>query len=181
MGMLSSPLRRNIAGCSLEDFQKGLLNSLTRDIAGNGDVVGLAPYLVDFVDVDDADLGLLDVVVGVLKQAKDDVLHILPDISGLRQRGGVGDTERDVENTGQRSGQKGLARSRGTHEQDIALLHLHVSQPISKQSCRHSLALESNALVVIVNGYRKSALGQILTDDMGVEFGPDLGRFGDAQ
>ena len=34
--MLSAPLRRNIGNCSLQHFQKRLLDALTGNIAGNG-------------------------------------------------------------------------------------------------------------------------------------------------
>ena len=46
-------------------------------------VVALARDLVDLVDVDDAALRPLDVVVGVLQQVDDDVLDVLADVAGL--------------------------------------------------------------------------------------------------
>jgi len=50
---------------------------------GDRGVVGLAADLVDLVDVDDAALGPLDIVVGRLQQLEDDVLDVLADIAGF--------------------------------------------------------------------------------------------------
>ena len=61
--------------------------------------------LVDLVDVDDAALRLLDVVVALLQQLLDDVLDVLADVAGFRERGRVRDHERDV-----RAGARASAR-----------------------------------------------------------------------
>jgi hypothetical protein len=89
-------------------------------------VIGLAGDLVHLVDVDDPGLRLLDVVVGGLDQLEQDVLHILADVAGLGQRGGVGDGERDVEDLGQRLGQQRLAAAGGAEQQDVRFLQLDV-------------------------------------------------------
>jgi hypothetical protein len=47
-------------------------------------VLGLAADLVDLVDVDDAALGLGDVVVGGLEQLEQDVLDVLAHIARPR-------------------------------------------------------------------------------------------------
>ena len=86
----------------------------------------LAGDLVDLVDVDDAGLGALDVVVGGLDQLEQDVLDVLADVAGLGERGGVGDRERDVEHPGQRLRQVGLAAAGGADEQDVGLGQLDV-------------------------------------------------------
>jgi len=44
-------------------------------------VLRLARYLVDLVDVHDADLRALDVVIRVLKQSEEDVLHIFAHVA----------------------------------------------------------------------------------------------------
>ena len=75
-------------------------------------VVALARDLVDLVDVDDAALRLLDVVVGVLQQVDDDVLDVLADVAGLGQVGGVGDGERHVEDLAPASAPAASCRSR---------------------------------------------------------------------
>ena len=99
--------------CPPRIFSKRLLHALAGHVARDADVVGLAPDLVDLVDVDDADLGALHVVIRVLEQAQDDVLHVLADVTGLGQRGGVGDAKGHVEDLGQRAGQERFAEPVG--------------------------------------------------------------------
>ena len=94
----------------------------------------LAGDLVDLVDVDDAGLGALDVVVGGLDQLEQDVLDVLTDVAGLGQRGGVGDRERHVEHPGQGLGQVGLAAAGGADEHDVGLGQLDVARP--RRRCR---------------------------------------------
>src|SRR5690606_26602263 len=77
LGVLAASLRRHVADGALQYFQQGLLNALAGHVAGDRDVVRFAADLVDFIDVDDTALGALDVEIGGLKQAQDDVLHIL--------------------------------------------------------------------------------------------------------
>ena len=89
--VLAPALRRHDGGGALEDLEQRLLHALAGDVAGDRRVLGLAGDLVDLVDVDDAGLGLLDVVVGGLDQLEQDVLDVLADVAGLGERGGVGD------------------------------------------------------------------------------------------
>src|SRR5690606_28442446 len=71
--MLAPTLRRYGGDRSFHDLQKRLLNTFTRDIAGNRRIIRLAGNLVDLVNVDDAALGTLDIVVGRLQKLQDDV------------------------------------------------------------------------------------------------------------
>ena len=82
-GCLRPPCGGTLAIVPFEDFEQGLLHALAGDVAGDGGVLALARDLVDLVDVDDAALGALDVVVGVLEQVEDDVLDVLADVAGL--------------------------------------------------------------------------------------------------
>ena len=126
VGVLAPALRRHRGGGALEDLQQRLLHALAGDVAGDRRVLGLAGDLVDLVDVDDAGLGLLDVVVGGLDQLEEDVLDVLADVAGLGERGGVGDGERHVEHAGQRLGQERLAAAGGADQQDVRLGQLDV-------------------------------------------------------
>ena len=139
------------------------------DVPGDRRVVGLARDLVDLVDVDDARLGLLDVVVGGLDQLQQDVLDVLADIPGLRQGGRIGDRERHVQDPRQRLGQQRLAAAGGTEQQDVRLLQLDVGL-----AGHHHL----HALVVVVDGHRQRALGWILADHVLVQHVVDLTRLG---
>src|ERR1044071_5754191 len=95
-------------------------------VARDRRVVALAGDLVDLVDVDDAALGALDVVIGVLQQRDDDVLDVLADVAGLGEVGRVGDRERHVEDARQGLGEQGLARAGRPEQQDVRLLELDV-------------------------------------------------------
>ena len=111
--VLAPALGRHRGGGALEDLQQRLLHALAGDVTGDRRVLALAGDLVDLVDVDDAGLGLLDVVVGGLDQLEQDVLDVLADVAGLGERGGVGDGEGHVEHAGQRLGQQRLAAAGG--------------------------------------------------------------------
>src|SRR3712207_9244538 len=69
------------------------------DVARDRRVLALARDLVDLVDVDDAGLGALHVVVGGLDELEQDVLDVLAYVAGLGERGGVGDGEGDRKST----------------------------------------------------------------------------------
>ena len=124
VGVLAAPLGRHRRGGALQDLQQRLLHALAGDVAGDRRVLGLAGDLVDLVDVDDAGLGLLDVVVGGLDELEEDVLDVLADVAGLGEGGGVGDGERHVEHAGQGLGQQRLAAAGGADEQDVRLRQL---------------------------------------------------------
>ena len=66
MGMLAAALRGNGSDGTLQDLQQSLLHAFTAYIAGDGGVLALAGNLVDLVDVDDAALSQLDIIIGVL-------------------------------------------------------------------------------------------------------------------
>ena len=131
----------------------------------------LAGDLVDLVDVDDAALRLLDVVVGVLQQVDDDVLDVLADVAGLGEVGGVGDGERHVEDARQRLREQRLAAAGRAEEEDVRLLQLDVV----------GADLGVDALVVVVHRDGEDLLGALLADDVLVEDVLDLGGLGDAR
>jgi hypothetical protein len=84
MGMLSPALRRHVTTAAFQDFQERLLHAFSRNITRNTDVVRLAADLIDFIDINDPDLGSLHVVIGVLQKPQDDILDILSDVTGFR-------------------------------------------------------------------------------------------------
>src|ERR1700736_5395034 len=157
--MLAAALRRNRGNRALHDLQKRLLHALPRDVPGDRRVVGFAADLVDLVDIDDAALGALDIVVGRLQQLQDDVLDVLADIAGFGQRRRIRHRERHVENPRQRLRQQRLARAGRTDQQDVRLSKFDVVV----------LSLVIEPLVVIVNGDREHLLRMALTDDVIVE------------
>ena len=110
--VLAAALGRHRRGRALEDLEQRLLHTFARHVAGDRRVLGLAGDLVDLVDVDDAGLGLLDVVVGGLDQLEEDVLDVFADVARFGERGGVGDRERHLQHARQRLREQRLAAAR---------------------------------------------------------------------
>ena len=165
MRVLAAALGRDRRGRALEDLQERLLDALAGHVARDRRVVRLAGDLVDLVDVDDARLGLLDVVVGGLDELQQDVLDVLADVAGLGERRGVGDRERDVEDLGERLREQRLAAAGRPEQQDVRLLQLDVGV----------LGLHHlHALVVVVDRHGERALRVVLPDDVLVEDPVDL-------
>src|SRR5262249_33067231 len=157
--MLASALRRHRCDGAFHDLEQGLLHALARDVAGDRGVVGLAADFVDLVDIDDAALGALDIVVGRLQQLEDDVLDILADIAGFGERGRISHGERHVEDARERLRQQRLARTGWADQQDVGLRELDIVV----------LGLVVETLVVIMDRDREHLLSVILTDDIVVK------------
>ena len=159
---------------ALQDLQQRLLDALTGDVAGDRRVLALPGDLVDLVDVDDPGLGLLDVVVGGLDELEQDVLDVLADVAGLRQRRGVRDGEGDVEHLGQGLREVGLAAAGGADEQDVGLGDVDVVGVLLDRARLPRL----DALVVVVDRDGERLLGGVLADDVVLEELEDLARLG---
>ena len=168
MGVLTTARGRHGGDRALDDLQEGLLDALTRHVAGDRGILSLTADLVDLVDVDDALLGLLDIAVGLLDETQEDILHVLAHVAGLSQSGRIHDRERHVKEAGQAARQVGLARARGAQQQDVGLGAQHVL----------SIAgiARAHALVVVVHGHRQGALGTVLTDHPRVQEFVDFAR-----
>jgi hypothetical protein len=164
--VLAAALRWDARDRAFDDLQERLLHPLARDVAGDRGVLGLAADLVDLVDVDDAALRPLDVVVGVLQELEDDVLDVLAHVARFGERGGIRHGEGHVEDPGERLGQQGLAAPGRADQQDVRLGELDIA----------ALVAVRQSLVVIVHGHREDALGVLLADHVIVEHTLDLGR-----
>ena len=66
--MLAAAGGRNAGHRALKNLKQRLLNTLARNIAGNGEVLSLAGNLVDLVNVDDANLCALNVAIGSINE-----------------------------------------------------------------------------------------------------------------
>src|SRR6478735_874553 len=173
--VLAPALRGHRRGRALQHLEQGLLDALTGDVAGDRGVLRLAGHLVDLVDVDDARLGLLDVVVGSLDELEEDVLDILADVAGLGQRRGVRDREGDVEHPRQGLREVGLASTGRPDHQDVGLRDLdHVVLRLAADGLEAGL----DALVVVVDRDGEGLLGVLLADHVGVEELEDLAGLG---
>ena len=169
VGVLASARRRHGGDRALDDLQEGLLHALARHVACNGGVLSLAADLVDLVDVDDALLGLLNIAVGLLDEAQENVLHVLTHVTSLGQGGRVHDRERHVEEAGEAARQVRLTRARGAQQEDVGLGAQHVLSVAG--------LARAHALVVVVHGHRQGALGAVLADHPRVQEFVDFARF----
>ena len=91
--MLAATLGRDRCHRTLYELEQRLLHPLPRYVAGYRGVVGLSGNLVYFIDVHDARLRLLDIVVTLLEKLLNDVLHVLADVACFRQSGCIRDGE----------------------------------------------------------------------------------------
>ena len=170
-GCLRPPCGGTMAMVPSMHLEQRLLHALAGHVARDRRVVGLRADLVDLVDVDDAGLRLLDVVVALLQQLLDDVLDVLADVARLGERRGVGDREGHVQQPRQRLGQQRLAAAGRADQQDVALGELDLV----------ALALAAarlQPLVVVVDRDREHLLGAVLADHVLVEDVLDLVRLG---
>ena len=81
--MLPAALRRHSSNGSLNQFKQRLLHSLARHISRDRGIVRLARDLIDLVDVNDSNLGLLHIVIALLQQLLNDILNVFPDVAGF--------------------------------------------------------------------------------------------------
>ena len=66
--MLAPALRRHRSDGALHDLEERLLHAFAGHVAGDRWVIGLSADFIDLVDVYDAALGALDVVIRRLQQ-----------------------------------------------------------------------------------------------------------------
>ena len=168
MGVLPSALGGDVGHGALQNFQKRLLHALAGHVTGDGSVLALPGDLIHLIDVDDAPLGQLHIVVGGLDQTQQDILHVVTHIAGLCESGGVGNGEGHLQHPRQSLRKEGLAAAGGAHKQNVALLQLHILR-----------SAEIDALVVVVYRHRQGHLGLLLADDILVQNGVYLLGCGD--
>ncbi|MPM17189.1 hypothetical protein SDC9_63577 [bioreactor metagenome] len=158
VGMLPPSLGRY--GCigTLDDLQQSLLYTLTADVAGDGGVFPLLGDLVDLIDEDDAVLCSLYVVIGVLNQFEQDILHILTHISSLGKGGGIGDGKGNLQLLCQGGGKQRLSGSGRSDHENVGLIQFH--------TLFRNLFLELHPLVVVVHCHGKDTFCVILANDI---------------
>ncbi len=94
-------------------------------------------------------MGSLNVSIGVLNQAKDNVFNVFTDIAGFGERRGVHDGERHAQQPCQGLGQEGLTGSGGSDQQNVGFLKFDI----------RLLPRHFDPLVVVVNGNGQFLLG----------------------
>ena len=180
--MLAAAGGRNAGHRALKNLQQRLLNALARDIAGDGEVLGLAGDLVNLVHVDNAHLSALNVAIGSIDKLEQNVLHVLAHVTSLGERGSVGDGKRHLEDARERLGEQGLAGTGGAEQQDVGLGELYLVHIVVELRAhavvkgRHRGAALDHAAIVVVHGHRHGALGVLLTHNIGRKLVIDLVR-----
>ena len=157
--MLAASLRRNRGNRALHDFQQRLLYAFARHIAGDRRVVRFAADFIDFINIDDAALRALDVVICGLQQLEDDVLDILADIARLSQSRCICHRERNVQDARKRLSQQSFTAPRGAEQHNVRFRQFDVLR-----FCR---VIE--ALIVVVNRHGEHALCGALTNHIIIE------------
>src|SRR5688572_8919762 len=164
--VLAAALRGHRGDRAFDQLQERLLHTFAGYVARDRGVVGLARDLVDLVDVDDAALRLVDIVVAILQELLNDVLDVLADVARLGERGCVRDDERNIQKPRQRLCEERLARAGRPDQQDVRLGELDLVV----------LGEVLEPLVVVVDRDRENLLRLVLADDVLVEDVADLAR-----
>ena len=164
--VLAATLRRYRCYRTFDQLQQGLLYAFTRDITGNRRVFRLAGNLVDFVQVHNAALGFVHIVVALLQELLDDVLNVLAYVTGFGQCGSVSNDKRHIQQPGQCLCQQRLAGAGRADQQDVALGQLYVVLGAGRVE----------AFVVVVHRHGQRFLGRVLANDVLVQRGADFLR-----
>ena len=172
--MLSAALRRNVGNGSLHYLQQSLLNALARNIAGDRAVFALAGDLIYFVDKDDPPFRLAHIEIRRLNKPKKDIFNILADISGFGKRCRIGYGKGHIQHPCKRLRQQSFADARGPEQKDIAFADLYIVFRRLTARCRKRVY----TLVMVVNGDGKCPFRFVLTDNILVQLGFQLRRFG---
>ena len=117
--MLASTLGRNTRHRAFHKFQQRLLNPLAAHIARDARIFRFPRHLIDFVDIDNPALCLVNVVIGRLQELQYNIFDILTDIARLGQCRGVCHRKRNINNARQRLGQQRFTRSRWTQDKNV--------------------------------------------------------------
>ena len=157
--MFASALRRYVHHRTLEQLEQTLLHTLTAHVARDGGIIALTGNLINFINEYDTLFRSLHVIVGHLKQSGEDTLDVFSHIARLGEHRGIHDGEGHLEQFGNGTCQQCLTRTGTAHDDDIALLYLHLI----------GLVLLHEALVVVIHRYRQVSLGIVLAYHVLVE------------
>lgn len=159
--MLALAARRELDDVAFEHLEEGLLDALVAWVGRDGVVgTGLAGDLVELIEVDDAVLGLLDVLVGRVVEVADGDFDIGADEAGLREARGIRDGEWHVEELREVREQCRLAAAGRAEHDDVRLLDLRAV--VVRVAVLH-------ALIVVVDGDGEDFLRTVLVDDVLIE------------
>ena len=130
--MLAAACWRHARFSSLQNLQERLLNSLTGNISGNGEVFCLTSNFVNLVDVNNANLRALNVSVSRRDEFQKNVFNILANITGFRKRSGVSNGKRNFQKAGKCLSKQGLAGTGRSKQQNVRFCNLNVLIALSR-------------------------------------------------
>ena len=159
LGMLAATLRWNRSNRTFDQFQQRLLHTFPGDITGNRRVVRLAGNFVDFINIDNTGLRLLDIVVTFLQQLLDNIFDILTHITGFGQGGRIGNRERYIQQPRQGFSQQGFTATGRTNQQNVTLGQFDIIFFLPG----------FQTLVMVIDRHRKHLFGTLLADHIFVE------------
>ena len=136
-----------------------MLYPFTGDISCDGGVVTLTGNFVYFVYKYNPILGLIDIIVGSLKQSGKDAFNVFTHIARLCQNRGIDYGQWHFEQFGNGLRQKGFSRSGLTDQNHIAFLDFNLTFPFGMV----------DAFVVVINRYREDLFGRFLSDNVVIE------------
>ncbi len=146
-------------------FEKTALNAGAGHIGA--EVLAAAGDFVDFVDVNDAILGQIGIVIGLPHQVPHEVFDVSADITGLTELGGIALDERNPDFLGDQLDNVRLADTGWAKHQDIVFNAAdHHAVGIGRSTLGAFDAVEMGANFCGQNG-----LGPILLDDVLIEEG----------
>ena len=108
----------------------------------------------------------MDVSIGGLQELQDNIFDVFADVARFGQRRGVHDRKGYVEHARKRLREQSLSGARRSHQQNIRFREFDVA----------GLAIQENALVMVVNGDCEFLLSFILADYVAIQKRLDLRR-----
>ena len=127
----------------------------------------LGGNLVDLIHIDDPILGEFHIPVRLFDQIPNEVVHIMPNISGFGKFGGIGFDKRNPNQFGHIAHQVSLPHAGWAKKKDIGL-------EILRGFRLGIIETAADMVVVITNRHRKHTLGLLLLDYETVEVVPNL-------
>ena len=164
--MFTPALRWNGGDGAFDKLQQRLLYAFAGDVAGNRRVIGFTRNFVDFVDINDAALRFLRVVVALLQQFLNDIFDVLTHITRFGQGGGVCHGKRHIQQARQRFRQQRFTGTGRPDQQNVTFTQLYAIAGIAI----------AQTFVVVVYRDRQHFLRLFLTDDIVIKVVANLVR-----
>ena len=167
--MFALAVGRELDDVAFEHFEEGLLYAFMTRVGRDGVVgTGLSRNLVELIEVDDAVLGFLDVLVGSVIEVADGDFDIGADEAGFCEARGIRDGERHVEEFREVREQGRFAAAGRAEHDDVRFLDFRAI--VTRVAVFH-------AFVVVVDGDGQDFLRAVLIDDVLIEVLLDDMRF----